>query len=96
LPVLKRRKHQEVTTKGRVKTGRWNCWKTGTRLEWRQTVLNTASRWRGRDLGEVGQAGVLVIPEGWLGEVYCSSSGQEGRVGPHTCGEGEGEGGVNK
>ena len=60
--MLKRRKHQEVSTKGRVKTGRRNSWKTGTRLEWRQTVLSTASRWRGRDLGEVRPHHVCEVP----------------------------------
>ena len=51
LPVGKRRKSQEVRTKGRVKTGRWKVSRMGERAEWRTTVTKTANRWRGRDLG---------------------------------------------
>ena len=56
LPVGKRRKTQEVRTKGRVKTGRWKVSRMGERAEWRTTVTKTANRCRGRDLGGNGQA----------------------------------------
>ena len=51
LPVEKRRKNQEVMTKGKVKTGRRKVSRMGERAEWRITVTKTANRWRGRDLG---------------------------------------------
>ena len=55
LPVEKRRKTQEVMTKGKVKTGRWKVSRMGERVEWRTTVTRTANRCRGRDLGEDNQ-----------------------------------------
>ena len=52
-PVERRRKVQEVRTKGRVSTGRLNLRKMGERAEWSVTVQKTAKRWTGRDLEDV-------------------------------------------